>query len=70
MNQTELTVTQVSERFGRTSKAIRNMITAGKLSARLVDAPVKYYLITVESIEAYEALKASKKQKERNQSGN
>jgi hypothetical protein len=65
MNQNELTVAQVAKRFSRTSKAIRNMITAGKLQARLVDAPAPYYLITIESVEAYEA---SQKQKERNRS--
>lgn len=50
----ELTVTQTMLRLGKVNKTIHNMITDGRLKARWVPAPVGYYLITVESIEAYE----------------
>jgi hypothetical protein len=43
------------------------MTSAGRLVARWVPAPVPYYLITVASIEAYEAMQ---QEKERDQSGN
>lgn len=64
---TELTITQASKRLGRTRKTVWNMITDGRLVARLQDAPQPYYLITVESIESIEA---QQQKKERNQSGN
>ena len=61
---TELTVTQTMIRLGKANRTIHNMIEDGRLQARYVPAPVPYYLITVESIEAYEA---QQKQKERDQ---
>jgi hypothetical protein len=50
----EVTIKQASERLHRTPKTVLNMIKDGRLSARLVDAPVAYYLITLESIERIE----------------
>lgn len=63
-NQPELTVTETMIRLKKSNKTIHNMIADGRLNARLAPGPLKYYLITVESIEAYEA-----QQKERNHSG-
>ena len=58
----ELTVTQTMLRIGKSQKTIWNMIHDGRLTARLVPAPVPYYLVSLESIEAYE-----QQQKERDQ---
>lgn len=60
----ELTVTETMLRIGKSNKTVWNMIQDGRLKARWVTAPIGYYLITVESIEAYE-----QKQKERDHSG-
>lgn len=54
---TELTVTQTMIRLGKGNRTIHDMIADGRLTARMVPAPVPYYLITVESIEAYEQKK-------------
>lgn len=51
----EVTIKQVSERLNRTPKTVLNMIKDGRLTARLVDAPVAYYLVTLESVERFEA---------------
>lgn len=51
----EITVKQASERLQRTPKTIRNMIADGRLSARLIDAPLPYFLVSIESLERYES---------------
>lgn len=63
----ELTVTQTMHRLGKANRTIHNMIADGRLTGRVAPGPIKYFLITVESIEAYEA---QQQKKERNQSGN
>lgn len=65
-DQTELTVKQVCERIGKTPKTIHNMIADGRLSARLVDAPVAYYLVTLESVERFEAQVNAKRDQSEN----
>ena len=65
--QAELTVRQAMQRLGKSNRTIHYMITDGRLIARRADGPLPYYLITVASIEAYEA---SQKQKGRGQPGN
>lgn len=61
----ELTVTQTMIRLGRGNRTIHDMIADGRLKARLVPAPVPYYLITILSIESFEA---SQQEKERDHS--
>ena len=66
-DKTEITVTQASERLGKTPKTIRNMIADGRLSARLIsDAPLPYYLVSVESITKYEAQVNAKRDQSEN----
>jgi len=54
-------------RLGKANRTIHNMIADGRLTGRVAPGPIKYFLITVESIEAYEA---QQQQKERDQSAN
>ena len=60
------TVTEAQELLGVSNKTVHNWITSGTLDAELQHAPVPYYLITEESLQA--ALK--EQTKERDQSAN
>lgn len=62
----EVTIKQASERLEKTPKTVLNMIKDGRLIARLVDAPVAYYLITLESLERYEAQVKAKRDQSSN----
>ena len=66
-DKTEITVTQASERLGKTRKTIHNMIADGRLSARLIsDAPKPYFLVSVASITIYEAQVNAKRDQSEN----
>ena len=51
-----LTVAQVAEKLGFSKSYIQRLIRQKRLDAELQDAPVKYYLVDPQSVEAFKKM--------------